>query len=259
MWAACSGQVQKDLVQHADKALGQAVLWWTWNPRLKPCSKSSREKLWTACAILGACSTRTAVTSASPVRAGQGPWIPYWCRARSQDTWESIRRNGRGHWEAQCCHQSVFQSLWLGALLNREADGAFLMCSSSRLGLIRRVWEGCSSGWSAVPRPTAVPHFHPHAAASGSVLVPLSRTAETGSVLCGQHTCVCGRARLAWLRQQNCTGGTVFQTVTNVSREGNLTVRGGLSAEWPDAFGAVGAAVNKLCGHHWCRMSLHWS
>ena len=126
------------------------------------------------------------------------------------------------------------------------------MGSSSRLGLIRRSWEGCSPVQSAMPgdtfSPIAARHFHPHAAASGFVLVALSNNAKSGNVLFGQHTCAYGRARLAWLCQQNFAGCTVFQAVTNLSSRRNLGARGALSAQWLDALGAVGAVMNKLCG-----------
>lgn len=93
-----------------------------------------------------------------------------------------------------------------------------MLGSSSRLGLIQRGWEGCSLVRSAVPgvtfSPIAAQHFHPHAAASGFVSVPLSN-----NLFFGQHTCVYSRARLAWLGQQNFSGCTVFQTVTNLSSE----------------------------------------
>lgn len=82
------------------------------------------------------------------------------------------------------------------------------------------------------------------------VLVPFSNNPKSSSALFVQYTCVYSRAQLAKLKQQNFAGRTAKQcTVTNLYSGRNLKLQRDLSAEWLDAVGAVGEAMNKISEH----------
>lgn len=173
-----------------------------------------------------------------------------------ESTWFMEGGTGKLSIAMDLCFRAPHLEFWCRDKLMRASCGA----PNSRLALIRRGWEGCSPVQCPTPgntfSPMAVQHFHPHLLHPDLMLVPFPNNPKSGSSLFVQYTCIYSRAQLAGLRQQNFAGCTAEQcTVTDLYSGRNLQVQRGLSAEWLDASGTGGGAMNKVLRHLWCQVS----